>query len=98
MAGRTKAGAHPCTVHLSVVAHMDSKNTPLKKPIYRTKPYIQYIQYIQSMHIGHNWTHPLFCFYFDHCIIGLIACKYSVKMMQSMNGVFVNMKRMKILS
>ncbi len=68
---------------MGVVAHMDSKNTPLKGTINRTKPYIQYIQ---SMHIGHNWTHPLFCFYFDHFIICLIACKYFIKMMQSMNG------------
>ncbi len=65
---------------------------PLKGPIYRTKPYIQ--EYAHWTQLDSSFV--LFLLWsLYHC---LIACKYSVKIMQRMNGIFVNMKRMKILS
>ncbi len=87
-----------CTVHLSVVAHMDSRNTPLKEPIIRTKQYIQ--DYAQKAHCTqldssfisfllwslYQWFHSVKIYRKKGCYR-----KYLVKLLQSIKTVFVNM-------
>ncbi len=100
IAGGTKAGAHPCTVHLSVVAHGFQEHT-VKRNYSWNKTIHSGVCALHTAGLILYSVTSLITVSFVLSLANLLKnchSKYSVKMLQSMNGIFVNMKRMKILS